>query len=425
MQANRSLPLRLVGASILALQAGASASTWVVDDDGGPGVHFTDLPPAIAAAAPGDVLLVRAGSYSRFSVSSRLTIVAEPGATAFGGTGHPTVQGAGGRVVLAGLELPSLEVTDCAEPVVLDGLHVHDGSAGSNATVLVRNSADVRFLGCTIEGRDGSFEGYEGLRVDGSRVELISSNVSGGDGDDETNCNYAWWGGDGIQVRSGGELFSSLSSAAGGDGGSTTAFLCVADAGWGGDGLDLFGSSTSAVVSGSGAETFEGGDGGHLSGLGYCGDGGSGAYVGSAPLRHSGVLFVRGAAGCNSGWDGFAILGSGATEAVPADPTLERIGLPAPGSTVTFRVRGEPGASAQLFLGRRPIVTPAGAGTVGDQLVQKLRTIDLGPIPASGSIDRDVFLPPSWPSGMLFVGQASLDYAGETRRTNSTPVVLR
>src|SRR5262245_50864538 len=46
-------------------------TVWVVDDNGGPGVDFTDIPPAIAAAADGDILLVKAGSYSHFTLSGK------------------------------------------------------------------------------------------------------------------------------------------------------------------------------------------------------------------------------------------------------------------------------------------------------------------------------------------------------------------
>src|SRR5262245_55337300 len=41
--------------------------TWIVDAAGGAGVHFTDIPPAVAAASPGDRIEVRgAGRYSGF-----------------------------------------------------------------------------------------------------------------------------------------------------------------------------------------------------------------------------------------------------------------------------------------------------------------------------------------------------------------------
>ena len=38
---------------------------WIVDAANGPGTNFLDLPPAVAAAASGDTIIVRAGSYTR------------------------------------------------------------------------------------------------------------------------------------------------------------------------------------------------------------------------------------------------------------------------------------------------------------------------------------------------------------------------
>ena len=40
----------------------AAQRTWLVDSSGGPGVDFTDLPPAVAAASPGDTILLRWGT---------------------------------------------------------------------------------------------------------------------------------------------------------------------------------------------------------------------------------------------------------------------------------------------------------------------------------------------------------------------------
>ena len=57
---------------VFALAANAaSQSTWIVDDTPGPGVHFTSLPAAVAAAAIGDTLLVGPGSYRPFQVSGK------------------------------------------------------------------------------------------------------------------------------------------------------------------------------------------------------------------------------------------------------------------------------------------------------------------------------------------------------------------
>lgn len=68
-----------LGSGALALlSATASAGTWIVDDDGGPGVDFTSIAGAVAAAAPGDLILVKPGAYGTFWVNKPLKIVGQP-----------------------------------------------------------------------------------------------------------------------------------------------------------------------------------------------------------------------------------------------------------------------------------------------------------------------------------------------------------
>src|SRR5688572_32926121 len=76
------LPGLLGGAiAVAALAPAALAHTWIVDQAGGPGSHFTDIPPAIAAASPGDVLIIRAGLYSSYTLDKGLTLLGESVAT--------------------------------------------------------------------------------------------------------------------------------------------------------------------------------------------------------------------------------------------------------------------------------------------------------------------------------------------------------
>lgn len=62
----------------------AAQSTWTVKFGGGPGVDFTDLPSAVAAAADGDTIIVQQGALgvgaTSFTTSKGLTIVGEGGA---------------------------------------------------------------------------------------------------------------------------------------------------------------------------------------------------------------------------------------------------------------------------------------------------------------------------------------------------------
>jgi len=47
--------------ALLVATAAAQDGVLVVDAAGGPGSQFTDIPPAVAAARPGDRIVVRAG----------------------------------------------------------------------------------------------------------------------------------------------------------------------------------------------------------------------------------------------------------------------------------------------------------------------------------------------------------------------------
>jgi hypothetical protein len=75
--------MRFLSAALLASFASAQ-TTWVVDDTPGPGVAFTSLPAAVAAAASGDTLLVAPGHYAPFHVSGKaLTILGDGNVTTF------------------------------------------------------------------------------------------------------------------------------------------------------------------------------------------------------------------------------------------------------------------------------------------------------------------------------------------------------
>lgn len=80
---------------VLTTTALAQGRTWLVDASNGPGTDFTDLPPAVAAAADGDVLVIRAGTYSEISTGKALSLL--------GSTGT--------RIVTRNWLVPAVEVT--------------------------------------------------------------------------------------------------------------------------------------------------------------------------------------------------------------------------------------------------------------------------------------------------------------------------
>ena len=62
----------------LALPALAQTQVFVVDDDAGPGVDFATIQEAVDAAASGDLVLVRDGSYEPFALTGKgLSLVAD------------------------------------------------------------------------------------------------------------------------------------------------------------------------------------------------------------------------------------------------------------------------------------------------------------------------------------------------------------
>ncbi len=114
------------------LVGGLSAQrTWVVDANGGAGVHYRDLPAAVAAAANDDRIVVRAGVYTQFSTAKGLRVLGEPGATIGKQGGLPTAGvsihdvGVGRLFILSGINfanesmIPAVQLKDCLGPVVL------------------------------------------------------------------------------------------------------------------------------------------------------------------------------------------------------------------------------------------------------------------------------------------------------------------
>src|SRR5712671_2671002 len=200
------------GLAVLLLVASLPAQTFIVDVNNGPGTNFTQIAAAVPAVPDGSTLLVRAGSYMSFAINGKgLTILCDPGVAV---TGAVTVNGtlAQQSFVLRALTWPTtsiagpylLELTNCAGPVLLEGL----------VTPLVRcigcaravNAANCRQLmvrSCSLGGTttmtdcvaviEGGFlagdsyqlytqNGGVGLDVTRGVVQAVGTTISGGDG---------------------------------------------------------------------------------------------------------------------------------------------------------------------------------------------------------------------------------------------------
>lgn len=131
--------------------------TWIVDAAGGPGVHFPDIPPAVAAAQDGDTIVVRAANvgYQTVLMTKALRIVGVD-APRLVPDAALDVRGisAGKSFAFVGFTFdpgPALRVADCAGPVILDGLHGRPGFDNAFGLRIDRSTA-VSVSNCSLRG---------------------------------------------------------------------------------------------------------------------------------------------------------------------------------------------------------------------------------------------------------------------------------
>jgi hypothetical protein len=236
----------LLSLSFAALAGLARADVLTVDDDGP--AQFTDLPAAVAAAAPGDVLLVAPGNYSGFTLDGvPLSVIT----TMHGDTLHvPWINGpivvrnlqAGATVFFSGLRAdpqgpPSLNpghavsVEQCAGSVRLADCVLRGFGMGSYlpgpkgwAGLHAQASHDVVLTGCKVTGSWGALAdpacsvGGAAVLIEDASVTAWDCTLKGGYGGGiEYSPVVAADGGPGAQLV-GGSLVVEGGSVAGGDG---------------------------------------------------------------------------------------------------------------------------------------------------------------------------------------------------------------
>lgn len=408
-----------VTAVAVLLAAKSLASTYVVDSHGGPGVDFTDLPPAVAAALPGDVLLVRSGAYSSFLCSQGITIL---------GYGSPIVDGAAmvfwvpadQVAIVTGLAATNLVVSGCEGPVVLQQI-------SPVQTVTIEDSLDVRLL--EVNPAYGP-SGEAGVSVTSSRVEVVQSTIRGGEF--FNTCRDP--GGEGVKVASASRVHIALSDLQGGFGPQYCFDLPHTDVADGAAGLAAVDSEV--FLAGGGQRTVIGGGGGFNLADTNCyfdGDGAPGITALNAAVFHSGTR-VFGGWGCGSGstsdpncycFQVPAFSGGTIAQEAPADSTLALSGTPIAGQAVTLTLRGAPGSDAVIWLGRHWILQ-AETGIDIELAVDRQRVVNLGVMPSGGSISAPLTIPSSYLPGTHYGVQGECRFAsGTVRRSNSIPVVVR
>jgi hypothetical protein len=370
-------------AALAFLGATASADTWYVDDDGGPGVDFTSIGEAIVAAAPGDLILVQAGLYPSFFLDKALTLLGQPGPSgpAVKVTGNTWVSGiqVGGVALIADMDLGWTNASQCAGTVVFVGVEALGIGCGSAADVRVHQSLTEQQLSA------GS-----------ARVQVTQSGLKGADGTPGDNGSPA------VNVYTGGRAHIYHCTVLGGDGGP--------------DGGGSFAWGAPAIRATQNGRLLLGGD---L--IDVC-QGGNGMYQENALwLEGTSVGRVSHVA-----LQGFTITPPATIEQpFPHDPALGVLSWPAPGQPVTFQLTAPSASSAELLLGRKPVV-PLDSGSAEVLGIATLRVFAMPDVGASGKSYFDFVVPPTAPDGFLFFAQARVTLPdGEQRYTNSLPILVR
>lgn len=228
------IPAFFVALALLAIPA--SAGVLVVDVTGGPGSQFTQIQPAVQAAAEGDVILVRSGSYNPVFLGDKsLTIQADGGASLvdpnFGGGGGLSIANlsAGKRIVLRGLQFigqldfgngvfsTSMIAQNCAGTLWID-------TCKSNSQVVVTNCANVVVTNSSLRGGDciqPPLAPRPALDVTTSNLFVHDTILIGGNGYGSSTSLPIHPGGDGSAAMRmvGGTAFLSNCATRGGAGG--------------------------------------------------------------------------------------------------------------------------------------------------------------------------------------------------------------
>lgn len=409
----RNLPRPLVRglavASIALTPVAVAQRTWVVDDDPGPGVHFTAIQPALDQAGPYDLIDVRPGTYGPFDMQAPRRIMGVTGARV---TGVSTIRSvpAGTWALLADIRVESIDVTACQGAVVLEGLQLH-GAAGA---LSVSGSQDVRIDRCDLTGSADSpciaifasnvqlsqtavvcgphhllgAQGIDALyATSGSWVHVVDSMLVGGGGGEANWSLGVWMGGPGgaaARVSGGALLRLSRSTLTGGQGGYDPYGVPQFD-----------GPASSALIACGGAHTEW-----------QC-TLSAGQPWSSWPPPPPAVDLACGAT----------------LTPLPDSPTLTLDGPLTPGSVATYELHAAAGSAAVLSVGRVPVFVQ-----MLDSVVPQLASTGRTTLPATIPQTEVLTLPlvvPQWPRGTVMFAQAGRVDAVGLELTNSVTFLVR
>ena len=402
---------------LLSAPLASAQQTWIVDASGSSGSHFTDIPPAIAAASDGDVIRVRAGQYSTFRIAGKsLRIIGDSRLVTIGGIGQVVIESISGqqRVYLQSMTIapdqsstPHMIRACLGEVVIRDvqfvsgnsavsgtyddnrlfidrcgQVHLHDcefGSLGTNSfTRTEMVSLDQSFCQMartTIEapGRGLFLRQIEGkgMSLTNSDVFLVDCTVTGSD------IGLYQLGSFGIPPTGGAAISTSASNL--------TVFRGVIRGGTGGDNSGL--------------------------GMAIGGDGGPGIeLLAASTVRCEGMSPSGGAGGTGTthGAPGPPFV-SGATSSITINATSQPpvaafVGSQTIPSTVMLQVDATNGSPTLIAISLNHRYVPLGPAAVGSLLVDPSSSLLLGPYVTPLALPIEITL--GWPADLPIVAQA-------------------
>ncbi|HET6203151.1 MAG TPA: hypothetical protein VFI25_10165 [Planctomycetota bacterium] len=438
-------------------------TTWVVDDNGGPGVNFIDLPPAVAAAADGDILLVQPGTYSHFTLTGKglrifgsgvsVTIVANPNpSSSYSQTtlaaippssiahiegmlfrypfGPTTFSPA--RVVVSG---PTTRATfadvEIAGPLGL-------GAPSPGFPALRVDAAEAKVVRCTVQGGAGvsyftpalGSAGNRGLEaMNGARVHVASSVITGGEGSGGCllmSSGIGGLGGQAVSALSSSEVWIADSTVIGGNSGCCGFSTSQCNAG----GAGISANGAFVRVSGDATSLVRGGDAGNAC-LFFPNPPGPGIEaVGSLVEVHS-VPVIGGCLCGTSCTPGPAVVGTGVTLNAPALPVLEVSGTLTTTGTATITLsNGLPNAAFVIAFAATPGHIPGGSFFLGEILLDSVNwyLLAIGSLSPGGDVTLTLPLtgiPPGFVYLPVYLQGLVFDPQGLWRMSDATVAAIR
>lgn len=366
----------------------ALGAKWIVDDDGGPGVDFTDISSAIAAAAPGDIIVVRNGTYKGFTLEKGLTLLSDTGCIPIINSKIVIrdIQG-GHSVVFSGFNTKRIEISHCTEPILVDDCSIrHPGLLPlPNPLSLVVDECDQLTITRSLIEDLHPTNGQTAAWFQDSTVIVSECTFIGGKGADGDEMNGEM-GGSGLYAHSC-TLFFQHSSAYGGNGGDNYGFWGIG--GNGGTGisvyyshLELFGLETDIIHGGAGGDSETGSPGLDAS---------------AVNAWESNVVYSRISFEVEPGTDIFGTWvthPSTISEITPAVPVIQLNGTGQLGDFIEPILHGPAGAAYRMFYSPfQMVITPPSMVT---QLLLDPRYLYLlaaGTIPAGSPPSHSVTIP--------------------------------